>query len=185
MRASVLLAVILLGLTSGSGVAAVYRCERDGATVYTDTPCAAGAVPEPEQAPPGIAGSRGLDLQADHEARAERDRSRQDQADAAWLQRHAERRAREARVHAALTEGRVVPGMSAADVRHVWGAPDSVQALPARRSKTKGNAQAGENADAVRERWVYRRAQKSGGRTVEFENGVVSRLAGAGSATRP
>lgn len=152
------------GILSGAAEAAVYRCEQDGRLVYTDTPCAAGAEALPERQPPTIAADREADLAGAYEERRERERDLRSTADAQWLRSHEDRKAEAERVRRGLVEGRVVPGMSAADVRHVRGAPDAVESA----------------AGAGGERWVYRQGRKR--EVVLFENG---RVKGPASSSKP
>ena len=153
---------MMAGVLSLRAEAAVYRCEQAGRTVYTDTPCAAGSEPMAERRPPTIAAGGEADLAAAHDERRERELDSRGDADAQWLRLHEERKAEAARVRQGLVEGRVVAGMSAADVRHVRGAPDSIEP----------------GAGVGGERWVYRRDRKR--EVVQFENGRVK-----GAAARP
>lgn len=159
-----------LGFAMTAGVlvlraeAAIYRCEQDGRTVYTDTPCAAASEPIAERQPTTIAADGEADLAAAHDERRERERDLRSTADAQWLRLHEDRKAEAARIRQGLVEGRVVAGMSAADVRHVRGAPDSIEP----------------GAGAGGERWVYRRDRRR--EVVEFENGHVK---GPATASRP
>jgi hypothetical protein len=154
---------ITAGVLSLTSEAAVYRCEQGGRTVYTDTPCAAGSEPIAERQPTSIAADGDADLAAAHDERRERELDLRSTADAQWLRLHEDRRAEAARVRQGLVEGRVVAGMSAADVRHVRGAPDSIEP----------------GAGAGGERWVYRRDRKR--EVVQFENG---RVKGPSAASR-
>lgn len=155
---------ITAGVLSPRAEAAVYRCEQGGRTVYTDTPCAAGSAPIAERQPTSIAADGGADLAAAHDERRERELDSRSAADAQWLRLHEDRKAEAADVRQGLVEGRVVPGMSAADVRHVRGAPDSIEP----------------GAAAGGERWVYRRDRKR--EIVQFEHG---RVKGPAAASRP
>ena len=156
--------VVAAGILTTAAEAAVYRCEQGGRTVYTDTPCAAGSEPIEERQPTTIAAGGEADLVSAYDERRERERDLRSTADAQWLRSHEDRKAAAERVRQGLVEGRVVAGMSAADVRHVHGAPDAIEA----------------GAGAGSERWVYRRGKKR--EVVLFENGHVK---GPASSPRP
>lgn len=107
--------------------AAVYRCEAEGRTLYTDRPCAAGARPHVLPAIGRLPAGEEADLAAAHDARRAQRRQERERADAAWLKAHAGRKAQAARVEAAIAERRVVKDMTPDQVRRALGSPDEVQ----------------------------------------------------------
>jgi hypothetical protein len=137
--------------------AQIYRCDRDGAPLYTDHPCAPGAAPA--QLPmlnsggAADAGQNGLAQRFDAEA-AQATAAR-DKADAAWLKHYRRGQARQASIRRGLMEGRVVKGMTRDQVRSLLNAPDRVQ-----------------GEDQPRERWTYAEPGRRR-RTVTFKDGLV------------
>lgn len=128
--------------------AEIYRCGPPGQQTYTDRPCADGQrleLPPPVTVAPADAGAA-----RDWDRRVARGRKARDAADAEWLEQHEERRRREERIRAARIAGRVVEGMTEAEVRHVLGAPDEVE--------RGGEAEV----------WRY-----GSGRRIRFRDGVV------------
>lgn len=161
MRGCGLLVLATFACFVSEAAAAVYRCEVDGAAVYTDRPCAADAQPH-AMAPIGtVPAAAAADLVADHDRRRARQFDARERADAAWLEAHARRRENEARIDAAVAERRVVKGMSADQVRGALGSPDAV-------AREDG-----------RERWTYGRGKQR--RTVVLEHGKVTRAPAAGA----
>lgn len=142
--------------------ASVYRCEQDGRVVFTDRPCSAGAQPLPERSPSVLPGGAAADLAKAHDERRRRANDARRKADAQWLQAHEARKAEEARLRQALVEGRVIQGMTAAQVRQAWGSPDRIE-----RSAQPG----------VQERWIWRSGKKVT-RSVTFRDGRVASLRG-------
>ncbi|MDB5968134.1 MAG: hypothetical protein JWQ90_584 [Hydrocarboniphaga sp.] len=158
------LGLILLG-GSGPAGAGVFRCEQPGGPIFTDIPCNAEAQPIEVGKPQPIQAVGGSDLAKRYDERRAREQGERAKADSQWVQQHDAARADEERLRRALVEGRVVAGMTAQQVRQVWGEPSDVQ------------TQIDQNAS--RERWVYRRTRDGshGVRTVNFKDG---RVAGAG-----
>jgi len=159
---SSLLALVPAAPTAGE----IYRCTRQdgGAPLYTDTRCDAQAQPVPSRTPPTIAAYPAPDLAARHDQRLQREHERRQALDARWLAEHHRAAALDQRIRQAVVEGRVVAGMSAAQVRQAWGAPDQV--IP----------QVGDGAP--RERWVYRGDRDgTGTRSVQLEG---NRVVGSG-----
>lgn len=156
LRTLVLVAGLLPTLVS----AEVYRCEREGRTVYTDVPCAAGARPQVPSAPAAVVTGAGVpaEVAKQYDERMAREKKARDEADAQWLEAHESRKAEEARIRAALIEGRVIAGMTPAQVRQVLGGPDEISHEVA----------GGRNI----ERWEYR--GKGRKRSVSFEDGRVT-----------
>lgn len=141
--------------------AAIYRCEAGGARVYTDHPCAAGAVPQALPAIGVMPAGPQADLAGAHDTRRERHQKARAKDDAQWLKDHQKRRATEASMSAAARDHRVVKDMDADQVRRALGAPDEVS-----------------RKDGV-ERWIYVEGRKR--RTVVLKDGRVS---GAGVARK-
>ncbi|HUP90860.1 MAG TPA: DUF4124 domain-containing protein [Solimonas sp.] len=153
-----LLSIIAL-VASMAAHAEVYRCQVEGREVFTDKPCAAGAKPAElapvsvMQAPPPS------DLARQWDERTARERKARDRTDKAWLEKHEASKTREERVRNGRVTGKVVRGMTAADVRSVLGAPDG---------STRDDGKKGD-----REKWTYTLGD---GRkqTVTFQDGEVS-----------
>ncbi|MGQ0618828.1 MAG: hypothetical protein ACT4QA_02755 [Panacagrimonas sp.] len=120
----------MMALTLPVG-ATVYRCDVAGKPVYTDKPCTAGAAPH---AMPSIGTMPAVDADASlgkaYDQREEESRQSREQADAAWLKLHEARKAEDARLNAAIAEGRVVKDMSPDQVRRVLGSPDELERRP-------------------------------------------------------
>lgn len=160
MKTSILLGLVLgLMLASGLARAEVYRCERDGKTVYTDRACHADAQPETVRAPNTVTATPGeRKLARDFDRRVERDRKARDKADRVWMRQHSAAEADAARIRGAVDERRVVRGMTHDQVRMLLGTPAQTVSSVAR--------------DADIERWTYR--GDGGERVVTFRNGLVS-----------
>lgn len=154
------IAWVLCGCLTVAADAAVYRCDVEGRVVYTDTPCKAEAEPLEVRTPSSIAPVQGGDLARDYDERIGAERAQRDEASARWLEGYQDNKAEAERIRAARVDGRVVPGMTPADVKLAWGMPDAV-----------------ENPDAERERWVYRRDRTR--KVVTFRDGRVAGLSGA------
>lgn len=152
--------VLVLGcpMAAGGARAAVYRCTVGGKTVYTDQACRVGAsavkLPALQTVPAGLAEQ---DMAGQYDRRQKAAAQARKAADAAWLQRHAARKAQQAAIRKGLVEGRVVAGMSPAQVEQVLGSP-------ARRT---GSA-------VAPKRWTYVNGRSR--RVVEFSGGVVKRV---------
>lgn len=138
--------------------AAVYRCEVGGRVVFTDQPCAPAA-PSADLPPLNTVNADTVD----HEAARRYDQRETAKAHAyarandAWLEDYEARQERRKAVRKALVEGRVVRGMTPAEVQHAWG-------LPTRRN----------DSDHARQRWVYVNGRAR--QIVEFADGVVVRV---------
>lgn len=105
--------MVLLLLPALSAQAEVYRCLVEGRPMYTDRPCAAGAVPHALPDISALPSPGASDLAREHDARRERELETRRQNDAAWLDDHAERK--------------VLKDMSADEVRRALGSPDEVE----------------------------------------------------------
>lgn len=158
------LGCFLCALCATTAGADVFRCQQDGRTVFTDRPCHASAEPM-QLEPPTVLSAPGNfdDLAQAHDARLARERKAKAAADAAFLQQHGARKAEENRIRGALVEGRVVGGMSAEQVRQVWGSPDHIE------PRVSGGK--------TQERWVY--ADQRQRRSVTFTDGVVTAASGS------
>ncbi|HSW11648.1 MAG TPA: DUF4124 domain-containing protein [Solimonas sp.] len=153
IRSGLLCSLLLACLPAA---AEVYQCGEPGKLIYTDRPCADGE--KLELRAPVVVEPPSADAARDYDRRIARERGQRDAADAAWLEQHDERRAREERIRAARIAREAVEGMSPADVRHALGEPDQVSS--------------GDRS----ERWTYRR--DDGGRhVVSFRDGTVSAVA--------
>lgn len=157
-----LLLGLVLATASAPLRAEVFRCEQDGKLTFTDTPCDAQAQPLHVAEPLSIEATGGDDLAKRYDERLARERRERTRSDSQWLKQHERSKADEQRIRSALTEGRVVAGMTQTQVRQVWGEPSDVQ------------LQIDQNAS--RERWVYRagRGGPAGTRTVTFTDGKVA-----------
>lgn len=156
-------------LASTTAVARVYTCTVGDRKVYQSTPCEAGDKPIEMYVPPApknrVEHGRNENLQEfleqrDHDRKradsivdqrareARNSRLQQDQADAEKL-----------RIQRAITDNKVVVGMTAENVRDSWGRPDDINT--------------GSSSNGQTEQWVY---EKSNGGVdyVHFRNGKVS-----------
>ncbi|TXH04219.1 MAG: DUF4124 domain-containing protein [Nevskiaceae bacterium] len=155
-------ALMLVGLAPAAW-AEVFRCVKDGTTVFSDKPCAADAQAYTPKEPLTVvpAGGPAPDLAKQFDRSVEAGKAARDKADAAWNKDYQARKATEGRVAKARIEGRATVGMSAADVRNLLGEPYF----------TSHN----ENRGVVREGWTYR--NRDGSRTVvRFKDGVVTEV---------
>jgi hypothetical protein len=131
--------------------AAVYKCVDKGITRYADQPCAPAA--QPATLPPVTTVPAGAadDLVRQRDERLGQQKAARDKADAAFVESHAKRRARENAVRAAIIDHQVIEGMTPSEVQSALGSADEM--LPSGA-------------------WRYRR----GGQriTITFKNAVVS-----------
>jgi hypothetical protein len=153
-------AVVCLVLSLSAGAKPVYKCEEKGAITYTDRPCAPDAVaaelPGLIVTTPPTASQRGLARAHDQrlaKAGAERDRD-----DAQWLEQHANRKDREARVRAAILGHRVIRSMTFDEVERALGKPDEIQG--------------GDSFGTSKTTWVYLKDGQR--RVVNFKDGEVT-----------
>lgn len=145
-------------LLVGAAEAAVYRCEVQGRTVYTDHPCAAGAEPHALPELSTVPSTTASDLAEQFDQRREQDLKDKRKDDAEWLKAHEARRAEEARMSEAARAGQVLKDMTPDQVRRALGGPDQVE----------------RGADG--EQWVYGSGKTR--RTVVFKQGRVVRISG-------
>lgn len=156
-----LLMILLLPCAGDAGT--VYRCQQDGATVFSDRPCAPGA--QPMALPEAVvipAGPR-TDLLEAARQREQRERERGDQrreAEAQWQAQHAQEQAQIERVQRGRAQAQVVEGMTPADVRRIHGEPTVIS----RDARGRSN----------RETWSY--VLDEGRVTVVFVDGRVASL---------
>lgn len=129
-RPPLLIAALLLPLLAAAPASAqVYRCQQGDTTVFSDKPCAPGA--RTVEVPPAIVIPSGprVDLIEEGRKREQRESqasSAQRKAEEEWQAQHAQSRAAEERIHRGRAEGKVVEGMSPADVRRIHGEPTVV-----------------------------------------------------------
>jgi hypothetical protein len=152
--------LLAIGLLSAAVSATpVYKCEEGGAITYTDRPCSPAAtaheLPGLVVTVPPTGPER--ELAARHDARAAREGSERERADAEWLKRHAEQRDREDKVREAILAKRVIKGMTADEVRRALGDPEQVSG--------------GESFGTDKESWTFRVGSET--RVVNFKNGEV------------
>lgn len=152
-------ALLIIGLAPVAQ-AAVYRCVVEGRAIYTDRPCAVGATEHPLPELGAMPSGEASGLARQHDERRQRERESRAQDDAAWLESHAQRKAQEARMEAAIRDRQVLKGMNSEQVRRALGSPDQVERRPGG------------------ERWVFGSGRNT--RTVEFENAQVVRMGGRG-----
>lgn len=149
--------LLLGGCLACSAQAAVYRCEQDGRVVYRDQPCRPGDAPHdlpPLGTLPAVAADAGLAEAYDERLTRERERNAKDHAER--LKTHEARKARDARMQAAIRQDQVLKDMTADEVRRAWGGPDEVERAPGR------------------ETWIYGSGKAR--RVVVFESGRVLRV---------
>jgi hypothetical protein len=157
MQIKALLWVVLIAPVAVAE-SAVYRCMVDGKPTYTDQPCGAGAKPHEMPAISTVPSPGESDLAQEFDARRERESEAKQKDDKAWLEDHAERKALDARMNAAIAERKVLKDMSPDQVRRALGSPDEVE--------RKGGS----------EEWIYGTGKQR--RTVQFEGGKVVRSTG-------
>ncbi|ACL71477.1 hypothetical protein Tgr7_0379 [Thioalkalivibrio sulfidiphilus HL-EbGr7] len=147
--------ICLLGISSGAH-SQVYRCEVNGQTVFSQTPCApeAEAIRTEPTAP--SAAPRGLRPGEIQNLRQQSSRTDRERARAA--EHNASERDR-ARLEEATRARQVVPGMTPEQVRRAWGSPSRVNVTDSRYS--------------YNEQWVYERENYRRD-YVHFRNGLVT-----------
>lgn len=152
--------VVPLLLWAGAVQAEVYRCPKQEATVFSDKPCDASAMPY--QSPrPAVVVPHGEtpDLARQYDQRVAREKRENAKADAEWNRQYKARRTEEERLATARRQRKVAEGMRADEVRRLLGEP----------TETSRD----EDREHVRESWTYR---QDGGKTqVFFKDGVVTR----------
>lgn len=146
---------VLAALPTTSTAAPVYRCEIEGRVVYTDRPCGQGAAPRQLPALVTLPAAPPTELTMERGRREAEAREAHDRESAAWLKAHEAGKVEEARMRAAVDEGRILKGMSADQVRRALGSPDEVE------------------RSGPSEEWIYGSGKAR--QTVAFENGKVVR----------
>ena len=153
---------LALLMIASAAQADVYQCQKDGVTVFSDKPCAADAQTyhpaHPVQVIPHVDAP---DLAKQYDDKVQQGRKARDQAYAQSNSEYQAQKDEDERLHSAMVQGKVVVGMSAAQVRTLMGTP-----LGTRRQARKGS---------VTEVWTYQ--QKDGSRlAVSLKDGKVVSL---------
>lgn len=151
---------VLLALVCSAAQAEVYRCDKDGKTVFTDRPCHAEAQPEALREPNRVTATPGeRKLASQYDRRLERERKARDRADRQWVKDRDASDAQAARIRQAIEQHKAVRGMTPDQVQMALGRPESVE------------TSSGKQGDI--EQWTYR-ADSDGRKVVTFRDGVVS-----------
>lgn len=157
MKTAIAVACVVWSVSAGAKP--VYKCEENGKITYTDQPCSPGAAATPLPGlivtTPPTAAER--DLARAHDARLDGARAARDRDDAQWLQQHANRKDRDARVRQAILAHKVIKGMTFAEVKQSLGEPQQVQG--------------GDSYGTDKTAWIYTEGQR---RTVNFKDGQVT-----------
>ena len=152
-------ATLFLALLPLSASAEVFRCQKDGTTVFTDKPCAEGTQaynPKPLQVVPSV---KVPDLSKQFDQRVDKETKQRDQANEAWNKDHEAQNKQDETIRNARIDGKVVSGMSQEQVQSMLGKPQV--------------SSHNENLGVVREGWTYK--NPDGSRTlVYFKDGIVS-----------
>jgi len=152
-------ATLTLALLPFGASAELFRCQKDGTTVFSDKPCAADAqayTPKPIQVIPSI---KTKDLAKQYDERTAKAVKERDKANEAWNKEYQAKKEQEEKIRDARIEGKAVAGMSQQQVRDILGAPQV----------TSHN----ENRGVVREGWTYK--NPDGSRSiVYFKDGIVT-----------
>ena len=132
----------LLLLVVGTADAEVYRCDKGGRVVYTDQPCSENA--EPKQLPQlNVVEPSELEkhLADEYDKQQAKEKKIRDKANQKWLKQHEAKTADAERLKKTRNQGKVVSGMSADQVRDIYGEPDSIKKS--------------ESAGISKERWTF------------------------------
>lgn len=146
------LVLLLAGISASAGAQSVYRCTINGRAVFQDRPCAA-APSEKVDVRPGAVVNPGGDRPEGTPWDAYLQQVEQDKAVQAEKLSHA--RAAEQRNIESM-RGKVMVGMTTAQVRRAWGAPSTIN-----------------RSSYGSEQWVYR-SGRSKAQYVYVEDGVVT-----------
>lgn len=150
----------LLLLVLSSAQAEVYRCEQGGQIVYTDQPCSGNATPETlpklHVIPPNEVEQR---LAGEYDQKRAKEKKARDKANQEWLKKHQAKKSDAERLKKARTQGKVVAGMTANQVRDLYGEPDDIK-ITARE-------------DDATERWTFH--LNGNIQTVDLADGRVTR----------
>jgi hypothetical protein len=153
---------LILVLLPLAARAELFRCEKDGTTVFSDKPCADNAEaykPKPIQVVPA---TKAGDLAKQYDERSAKAAKERDQANEAWNKEHQEKKQQEDRIRDARVKREVVAGMSQQQVLDLMGKPQV----------TSHN----ENLGVVREGWNYKKPDGSRD-IVYFKDGIVTSTA--------
>ncbi len=151
---------LILLFAVGTAHAEVYRCERGGQVIYTDQPCSESAQPkdlprlqvvEPNEFEQRLAG--------EYDKKQARDKKARDKANKEWLVRHKANTLNSERLQKARKQGKVAAGMSAEQVRNLYGEPDDIKITGRENGAT--------------ERWTFHR--HGAVQTVDLKDGLVTR----------
>ena len=157
-------AVLLLAGAPGAWAGAeVFRCQKDGVTVFTDKPCTDNAQTYAPRVPLVVVprAAKAPDLAKQYDQRVQRETQQRDKADAAWSKDYEKRKQHDARLEKARAQGTVGVGMDQHEARSKLGEP----------TFTSHN----ENAGVTRDAWTYK--HPDGSRTiVRFKDGVVTEV---------
>jgi hypothetical protein len=154
------LALTLLPLCA---TAQVFRCQKDGTTVFSDKPCAEDAQTYAPTQPLVVVPSdtRAADMAKQYDQRNAKDAQSRDKANEVWSKDHQAQKKQEEAFRDARMKRKAAVGMSQQQVRDLLGEPQI----------TSRN----ENLGVVREGWTYK--NRDGSRTiVYFKDGVVSKI---------
>lgn len=139
--------------------AEVFRCQKDGTTVFSDKPCAADAQSYTPKAIQIMPATKAADMAKQYDERVAKGAQGRDQANEAWNKEHEAKKQQEAVIHNARVDHKVVAGMTQREVRDMLGNPQV----------TSHN----ENLGVVREGWTYKKSDGSRN-IVYFKDGIVS-----------
>ena len=163
-------ALILMVLTPLAH-AEVFRCQKDGVTVFSDKPCADQAQTYTPKQPLVVvpSGDKAPDLAKQYDQRIQREAAARDKADAAWSKDYQARKQQDERISKARAQGRVTVGMTDNEVRARLGEPLF--------------SSHNENRGVVREAWTYKNNDRT--RTVvRFKDGVVTEVSTSSKGRR-
>jgi hypothetical protein len=151
--------LLILALLPFSAHAEVFRCQKDGTTVFSDKPCATDAqayTPKPIQVMPA---TKAPDLAKQYDQRTAKETKARDKDNEAWNKDYQAKKQQEETIRDARVARKAVVGMSQQQVRDMLGNPQV----------TSHN----ENLGVVREGWTYKNPDGSRD-IVYFKDGVVT-----------
>lgn len=154
MKRSTIAALAALAC-AGNAQAEVYRCIANGRVVYTDVACGANAAPAMLPQLSTVPAGPQADLVKQYDDEAKRRAADVRKAHVAEASEYAERKANAEAIRKGVVEGRVVPGMTPAQVERILNLPTQIVG--------QGGPQ---------ERWTYKNGREQ--RTVLFKDGVVA-----------
>lgn len=163
----VIAAPFILALLPMVAGAQVFRCPKEGTTVFSDKPCEEGAkayAPKPILVVPA---GKAVNLADQYDDRQFQKKQERDEANAVWNKEHQERTEQEEAIRDARIERKAIAGMSQDQVRDMFGEAQVVSH--------------NENMGVVREGWTYK--HNDGSRTiVYFKDGIVTGTASKSKA---